>query len=69
MNKKYTTEDYNRDDLSQTLFNFLDTKASLLTRLDLINEFGLSKHAINFTEARIASIVLGAKQIAGIDKW
>jgi len=67
--EKLLTEDYNRDDLSQTLFNFLDTKASLLTRLDLINEFGLSKHAINFTEARIASMVLGAKQIEGIDKW
>ena len=65
--EKRKTEQYNLDDLLQTKFNFVDTIPQFITRLGLINEFGLSKYAINYTEARIASTVLKCENIPDIE--
>lgn len=65
--EKVLVEEYNKDDLRQTLFNLKDTLPKLSLRIDLLNEFKLSKDSINYTEAKIAATVLNAKNITGIE--
>ena len=67
--EKRLTEEYNRDDLNQTLENFIRTSGVFNLRLQMINEFNLPMHALHMTEAQIAETVLHAKKTPGIDKW
>ena len=67
--EKLEVESYNRDDLNQTLSNFMKTKGSFTLRLQIIKEFGLSMKALNMTEAQVAAEVLHAKKTKGIENW
>lgn len=67
--EKERTESYNRDDLNQTEENFLELKPKLDMRLSIINEFNLDmRSCLNITGTKLASIVLGAHSINGIEK-
>ena len=66
--EKTKTETYNGYDLDQTYSNFLELKDPLLLRLNLLREFKIDKKYLTATEARLAAIALGAKQIDGIEK-
>lgn len=59
--------EYNADDLYQTLHNFYELKDILLLRLNLLNEFKLPNKYLTATEAQLAALVLHAKQIPGIE--
>lgn len=63
------TESYNRDDLNQTLTNFLEKTifGRFKTRLNIIKEFNLDYSYLNVTEAKLAAVCLGAKHIDGIE--
>jgi len=65
--EKQLEEDYNFDDLDQTYMNFLELKDQMLLRLSLISEFKIDKKFLTGTEARLAAMALGAKQIPGIE--
>lgn len=62
------TESYNKDDLEQTLYNFKQIYSEFSLRLNLIQEFKLPMSALNITGTKLASTVLGAKAVSGIDK-
>ena len=61
------TESYNRDDLDQTYADFIYLKDNFELRLTLLKEFNLPLDYLNFTEAMLASKVLHAKRINGIE--
>lgn len=61
------TNSYNKSDLEQTYHNFLELKDPMLLRLRLLKEFNIDKKYLTATEARLASIALGAKQIPDIE--
>lgn len=63
------TESYNKDDLEQTLNNFLEKSVfgKFKTRLNILNEFKLPYKYLNVTEAQLAAKCLGAKRIEGIE--
>lgn len=63
------TESYNRDDLNQTLTNFLEktNMGKFKARLNVIKEFNLDYSYLNVTEAKLAAACLGAKHIDGIE--
>ena len=61
------TNSYNKSDLEQTYHNFLELKDPMLLRLRLLKEFNIDKKYLTATEARLASIALGAKQIPNIE--
>lgn len=65
--EKLSTESYNRDDLNQTLENFLSLQDQIQTRFDLLKEFHLSTSHLNDSKGRLAGICLGAKKIWGIE--
>lgn len=65
--EKLKTESYNKDDLDQTYDDFKLLYDEFQLRLDMIKEFNLQMSALNATEAQIASMVLGAHQIEGIE--
>lgn len=65
--EKELTETYNGYDLDQTYSNFLELKDPMLLRLNLISEFNIDKYYLTATEARLAAMALGAKQIPGIE--
>ena len=65
--EKKQIEQYNRDDLDQTHENFIAQYDEFSLRLDLISEFGLSLNDLNFSEARLGSLALHAKQVEGIE--
>lgn len=66
--EKILTESYNRDDLNQTLYNFEHIKSEFELRASLINEFKLPLSMLTATSTKVASTVLGAKAIDGIEK-
>lgn len=63
------TESYNKDDLNQTLANFLEktNMGKFKARLNVIKEFNLDYSYLNVTEAKLAAACLGAKRIEGIE--
>ncbi len=65
--EKRLTEEYNFDDLEQTLENFLKVKPGFLMRLDTINEFNLPINSLSVTNTQIAEQVLKAEAIRGIE--
>lgn len=66
--EKRLTESYNQDDLNQTLYNLKQIYSEFSLRLNLIKEFNLPMTALNITGTKLASTVLGAKAIDGIEK-
>lgn len=66
-NEKRLTEEYNRDDLSQTYEDLIRLKSEFQLRLDIMKEFNMSPAVLGMTEAQIAAAVLGAKKIHGIE--
>ena len=66
--EKKLTESYNRDDLEQTYDNFLATMNTFSLRLEIMKEFGLPPSCLTVTGTKLASIVLGAKAIPGIER-
>ena len=67
--EKELTENYNRDDLNQTLTNFFEKTnfGKFKARINVINEFNLDYSYLNVTEAKLAATCLGAKKINGIE--
>lgn len=65
--EKFVMAEYNKDDLRQTYHNFLELQDPLILRLNLIKEFDIDKKYLTATEAKLASLALGAKQIPGIE--
>ncbi len=65
--EKRLTEDYNYDDLQQTLHNFFELQDIVILRLSLIKEFNIDKYYLTGTEARLAALALGAQQIEGLE--
>lgn len=65
--EKLQTEDYNRDDLEQTLYNFTMLYDLFKLRLDIINEFGLTLDCMSVTGTQLAAKVLNSHQIEGIE--
>lgn len=63
------TESYNKDDLNQTLNNFLEKTnfGRFKTRINILKEFNLDYSYLNVTDTKLASICLGAKHIDGIE--
>ena len=66
--EKLLTESYNRDDLNQTKEDFYYLYDEFQLRCDMILEFGLTLDDLTLTEAQIASKVLDAHRISGIEK-
>lgn len=68
-NEILDTESYNRDDLNQTMHNLLETGLwkDFELRLQIIEEFGLSFKALEYTGTQTAEVVLGAEKIEGIE--
>ena len=57
------TEDYNKDDLEQTLYNFEKFTPQFQLKLDIANTFNIPlKDALRSTEAQLAARVLGAEK-------
>lgn len=67
--EKRLTESYNRDDLEQTLDDFIALKGEFLLRLDVIEEFKLPLSCLNVSGTRLAEEVLHANKIDGIENW
>lgn len=65
--EKQLVEDYNYDDLEQTYMNFLELKDQMMLRLNLLSEFHIDKSYFTATEAKLATLALGAKQIPGLE--
>ena len=65
--EKKLTESYNRNDLEQTFYNYLELKDKIQIRLDLCMEFGLSLSHLSDTEGKLGAVVLGAHKIYGIE--
>lgn len=65
--EKKQVESYNKDDLTQTLSNFYDQYFEFEMRLAILNEFGLGLESLCVTGTKLAAIVLGAKQVPGIE--
>lgn len=65
--EKKLTESYNRNDLEQTFYNYLELKDKIQIRLDLCTEFGLSLSHLSDTEGKLGAVVLGAHKIYGIE--
>lgn len=65
--EKQLEEEYNYDDLDQTYSNFLELKDQMVLRLSLLSEFNIDKKYFTATEAKLATLALGAKQIPGIE--
>lgn len=61
------TEEYNKDDLEQTLYNFKLQQEHLLLRLETLKEFDLPIRYLNLPESMIAEKVLMAEKIEGIE--
>ena len=60
--EKQLTEDYNRDDLEQTAYNFKMFYNNFALRVDMAKEFGVDlRLLLNATQAKMAAIVLGVK--------
>lgn len=66
--EKKRTEDYNYDDLDQTLDNFIEMYDTFELRLNLLAEYGFPLDDLPISGTRIAGKVLGAKKIWGIEK-
>jgi hypothetical protein len=61
--EKRLTEEYNKDDLKQTLYNFQKFYPQFKLRLDIGLTFNIPvKEALELTEAQLAAKVLGAKK-------
>lgn len=67
--EKSLTEAYNRDDLDQTLDDFILLKEEFNLRLDIIHEFELPMTCLNVTGTQLAEHVLHANRIDGISSW
>ncbi len=65
--EKEIVEEYNLDDLSQTLDNFNATQNEFILRLEIIKEFNLNLNCLSITGTQLAEKVLGAKKIEGIE--
>lgn len=68
--EKQLTENYNKDDLNQTLNNFFEKTnfGTFKTRINIIKEFKLDWYeGLESTEAQVAAKCLGAKRINGIE--
>lgn len=65
--EKALTEKYNRDDLNQTVINFIYLRDQIQTRFDLIKEFNLNISHLNDAKGKLASVVLNAKKIYDIE--
>lgn len=64
--EKAKTLRYNGFDLDQTTHNFFELCNPMMLRLNLIREFNIDKKYLTATEARLAAMALGARQIPGI---
>lgn len=65
--EKLLTENYNFNDLDQTLDDLLYSKSELMTRLEVIKEFKLGMDVLNCTGTQLAEKVLHAKKIDNIE--
>lgn len=65
--EKRLTEEYNKDDILQTAYNFEKFYSSFKLRLDIIKEFNLTFNDLNLTGTQIAAKVLKAKRIPDIE--
>ena len=68
--EKLLTEKYNRDDLQQTLENFLDKDnlGNFRIKIDFIKTFGLNYKALNYTGTKLSELVLKSEIIPDIEK-
>lgn len=67
--EKLEIENYNLDDLDQTIDDLYYSKGEFLLRLDIMNEFNLTLDTLHLTEAQIAEKVLHAEKIDNIENW
>ena len=67
LEEKVLEEEYNRDDLYQTLDNFSSLFTEFQLRLEIIKEFNLPLESLSLTGTQIAEKVLGANRIDGIE--
>lgn len=65
--EKWITESYNRDDLNQTLDDYLLTKDELQLRIDVCNEFHKPLSYVSLSEAKLSSLILGVHRVFGIE--
>ena len=65
--EKLQIESYNRDDLDQTKDNFFAQFDDFAIILDIMKEFNLPLNLMTVSGTKLASIVLGAKAIPGIE--
>lgn len=68
LEERLETESYNRDDLNQSLDNFIRMSDKFSLRLDILNEFNLPLKYLSVTGTKLAAIILKAHQIPGIEK-
>ena len=65
--EKRLTEEYNADDLYQTLYNFKMFYNNFALRVDMAKEFNVDlKLLLNATQATMAAIILGVKKDASL---
>lgn len=67
--EKLLTEEYNYDDLEQSLENFIEMYSVFELRLNLIAEFGFPLTYLPISGTRIAEKVLKASKTPGIESW
>ena len=67
--EKRLTEEYNFDDLEQSLDNFIEMYSTFELRLNLIAEYNFPLTYLPLSGTRIAEKVLKAKKVPGIESW
>lgn len=67
--EKRLTEEYNFDDLEQSLDNFIEMYSTFELRLNLIAEYNFPLTYLPLSGTRIAEKVLKAEKIHGIESW
>lgn len=67
--EKRLTEEYNFDDLEQSLDNFIEMYSTFELRLNLIAEYNFPLTYLPLSGTRIAEKVLKAQKVPGIESW
>lgn len=67
--EKKLTEQYNVDDLNQTLQNFTEQQEHFILRMETLKEFNLPISTLNMSDSMLGERVLKAKKIQGIENW
>lgn len=68
LEEKLLTQEYNIDDLDQTIDNFIARQEHFILRMETLKEFDLPIKTLNMTDSMLGERVLKAKKIPDIEK-